>query len=126
VTHIADACALVDFLLEPLSTMTVESERALERSAQISSVTVWELTRKANLGKLRPLPSLDGSFARYLQQRGFGVLPLDWEDAEAANRLPPLHKDPMDRMLIAQALRRDLTVITDDRMFSAYGVRTVW
>ena len=53
-------------------------------------------------------------------------VPLTWEDAEAANDLPGHHRDPMDRMLIATALRSDLTVITTDRIFESYGVRTVW
>ncbi len=47
-------------------------------------------------------------------------------DAERANTLPPIHKDPMDRMLIAQALNAGMTIVTIDRLFATYGVRTVW
>jgi PIN domain nuclease of toxin-antitoxin system len=67
-----------------------------------------------------------GSFADYLISKGFDPLPFTWADAERANLLPPIHKDPMDRMLIAQALNAGLTIITIDRLFDQYGVRTVW
>jgi PIN domain nuclease of toxin-antitoxin system len=53
-------------------------------------------------------------------------MPLSWDDCERANALPMHHKDPMDRMLIATALDRDMTVITDDEVFGRYGVSTVW
>ncbi len=52
--------------------------------------------------------------------------PLSWEDADAANTLPPHHRDPIDRMLIATALRADLTVITSDAIFRQYGIKTIW
>ena len=61
-----------------------------------------------------------------LRREQFSILPFMWEDGEAANALPPLHKDPMDRILIASALRTGMTVITSDRIFSHYGARTVW
>jgi PIN domain nuclease of toxin-antitoxin system len=54
------------------------------------------------------------------------VQPLTWADTERANALPPLHKDPMDRMLIAQALNADMPIITDDSLYPGYGVRTIW
>jgi PIN domain nuclease of toxin-antitoxin system len=123
---LADACALVDFLLEPTGFMTQAGSAAMAGDVAISPITVWELTRKASLGKLRRLPTAHGSFADYLVAKGFLALPLTWADAERANALPPIHKDPMDRLLIAQALNADLTIITIDRLFEDYGVRTVW
>ena len=100
--------------------------RAAVPNSFISAVTVWELTRKAAIGKLPPLPRMQGSFARHLTALGFRLEPLLWEDAEAANVLPPLHKDPMDRMIIATALRAGLTIITNDAAFAGYGITTVW
>lgn len=94
----------------------------------VSPVSVWEITRKVVLGKLaRPSPSgYDGSLAGWLRQQGYRVMPLSWDDCERANALPMHHKDPMDRMLIATALDRDMTVISDDEIFGRYGVSTVW
>lgn len=123
---VADACALVDFLLEPLGSMTAAGNAAMSGEVAVSPITVWELTRKASLGKLRPLPGRPGRFAAYLGEKGFRPLPLTWADTERANALPPLHKDPMDRMLIAQALNAGLAIITIDKLFEGYGVRTVW
>ena len=53
-------------------------------------------------------------------------MPLSWDDCERANALPMHHKDPVDRMLIATALERAMTVITDDDVFEKYGVSTIW
>jgi len=98
----------------------------MEAEAAVSPITVWELTRKVASGKLAPLPSARGGFAGWLTMKGFQQLPLTWADAERANALPPLHKDPTDRMLIAQALNNSLAVVTQDRLFRDYGVATVW
>ena len=99
---------------------------AMQGEVTVSPITVWELTRKVALGKLPPLPAIDGRFARWLVAQGFRLQPLTWADTERANTLPAIHNDPMDRMLIAQALNADAPVITSDENFPRYGVRTVW
>ncbi len=78
------------------------------------------------LKRLPRLPLAVGGLGRALHIQGFRCHPLTWADAERANALPPLHKDPMDRMLIAQALNAGLPVITQDPLFAAYGVTTIW
>lgn len=123
---LADACALLAYFGGTGSRMSPEGMAAMRANVGISALTVWELTRKAAIGKLPPLPEEGGSFAAYLAGEGFTLVPLLWEDGEKANRLPPLHKDPMDRMLVAQALRLGLPVITEDGVFRGYGVRTIW
>ena len=120
---IADACALIVFLAD--ASLSTEATLAIQSPAFISPVTVWEMTRKASIGKL-PIRWGDSSLATFLANEGFRLLPLTWQDAERANALPPLHKDPMDRMLIAQALREKATIITSDRLFEGYGVTTLW
>ena len=125
-THLADVCALLAFFGAADNPMTKTGRSAMQGKVWVSPVTVWELTRKAYLGKIPPLPSPTGSFTRHLLQLGFQFQELSWEGAERANRLPPYHKDPMDRMLIATALTEDMTIITDDRQFASYGVKTVW
>jgi PIN domain nuclease of toxin-antitoxin system len=64
--------------------------------------------------------------AFFLAEHGFKMLPLTWDNAESANKLPPIHQDPMDRMLIAQALDNGLTIITEDAVIPHYGVKTIW
>ncbi len=120
---VADACALIAYLSDaPLS---AAADEAIQSPAFVSSLTVWEMTRKASLGKL-PAYWGNAGLARFLANEGFQLLPLTWEDAERANTLPPVHKDPMDRMLIAQALRLGAVIVTSDRMFEGYGVTTLW
>jgi PIN domain nuclease of toxin-antitoxin system len=123
---LADACALLAYFGAGDSGMSSLGLEAFAGEVAVSPITVWELTRKAAIGKLPPLPTDRGSFARHLAGLGFRDAPLLWADAEAANALPPHHRDPMDRMLIATALRLDLAIITNDAVFSTYGVRTVW
>jgi len=128
VAYLADACALIVFLADP------DADRVMPNAARhmradevrISPITVWEITRKAAIGKLPSVWAPYPSLGRLLHAQGFVIQPLTWDDAEDANRLPPYHKDPMDRMLIATALRYDLPILTDDAVFSAYGVTTIW
>lgn len=93
----------------------------------VSAVTVWEIARKVAIGKLMPLhDESEGSLVGFLLRRRYRLVPLTPEVAEAANALPPHHADPMDRMLIAAALAEGATIITNDRIFAAYGVPTLW
>jgi PIN domain nuclease of toxin-antitoxin system len=94
----------------------------------VSPITVWEISRKVALGKLaRPTPpGFSGGLAEWLRKAGYRVIPLNWDDCERANALPMHHKGSVDRMLIATALGREMTVITDDDVFGRYGVATVW
>jgi PIN domain nuclease of toxin-antitoxin system len=126
---LADACALIVFHGYGGQTMSDAGKPAMSHGdVFVSPMTVWEISRKAALGKLaRPAPvGFNGSLAEWLRQAGYRVMPLSWDDCERANALPMHHKDPVDRMLIATALERAMTVITDDDVFEKYGVSTIW
>ena len=90
-------------------------------SVSVSAATAWEMAIKSALGKLETPTDL----AAELDAAGFTELPVGIADAMEAGALPRHHDDPFDRMLIAQAARRDLTVLTVDRRFSEYDVRTL-
>ncbi|MGE0226434.1 MAG: type II toxin-antitoxin system VapC family toxin [Acetobacteraceae bacterium] len=126
--YLADACALIVFLACRDADRIMPRAAALMRSQEIrvSPITVWEITRKAALGKLPPVWTPYSSLSLLLRAQGYAMQPLGSDETEQANRLPPVHKDPMDRMLIATALRHDLAILTDDAVFAAYGVETVW
>lgn len=127
-SFLADACALIVFLSsdEPEKFMPRAAPIMRTGEVSVSAITVWEITRKVELGKLPSVWGAHQSFSNLLRSQNYKVQPLDWDDAEHANQLPPLHRDPMDRMLIATALRRDLTILTEDTAFAGYGVKTVW
>lgn len=125
---IADASALIVFLAcrDPERIMPNAAPLMRRETIRVSPITVWEITRKAALGKL---PSVWGpypSLSLLLRAQGYQLQPLGWDEADQANQLSPLHKDPMDRMLIATALRHNLAVLTDDASFPRYGVATIW
>jgi PIN domain nuclease of toxin-antitoxin system len=129
VSLLADACALVVFHGYGGQTMSSAGRTAISTGdVFVSPITVWEIARKVAMGKLeRPAPpGFNGSLSDWLRHAGYRVLPLTWEACERANVLPMHHKDPMDRMLIAAALDRGLTIITDDDVFARYGVQTIW
>lgn len=87
----------------------------------LSAVSPWELWIKVGTGKL----TLPVGFDRVLADARFDLLPVTVEDGRRAGLLPLLHRDPFDRMIVAQALNRDATVVTGDKEFAQYGVRTI-
>jgi PIN domain nuclease of toxin-antitoxin system len=126
---LADACALIVFHGYGGQTMTNVGKAAMSTGdVFVCPITVWEISRKIAMGKLeRPAPSgFSGGLSEWLRQVGYRVLPMTWDACERANALPLHHKDPMDRMLIALALDRGMTIVTDDEAFARYGVETIW
>ena len=92
----------------------------------LSSVSAWEIAVKYSLGKL-PLPELPAVFVpAQRKQHGIDALPLDEESTLHLPRLPALHKDPFDRMLVCQAVVQQLVILTPDDLINQYAVRTIW
>ena len=84
----------------------------------VSAVSAWEISIKRALGKL----SAPNDLAEHVQSGGFAELPITIADGLLAGALPCHHDDPFDRMLVAQAQRHGLTVVTRDSSFALYGV----
>jgi len=92
----------------------------------LSSVSAWEIAVKHALGRL-PLPEPPGKYVPSQRRaRGIEPLALDEEAALHLSRLPPVHRDPFDRMLVCQALVAGLTMVTPDPDIARYPVRTLW
>jgi PIN domain nuclease of toxin-antitoxin system len=92
--------------------------------AYVSSATAWEISIMRALGKLFGPDPLFGNFKEHLARAGFIGLPITMGHATAAGALPRHHGDPFDRMLIAQGMAEDLTIVTADSAFVRYDVRT--
>ena len=92
----------------------------------ISAATAWEITTKHRLGKLPDADPIASDIPGAIAAQGFQELPLSVADAARAGALPGPHRDPFDRMLIAQALSRDLGLISNDAAFDRYPVRRLW
>lgn len=91
----------------------------------ISAATVGEMAIKASLGRL----TLPGPVETYLAEKvgqGYRMLAISWTHAAGVEDLPWHHRDPFDRLLVAQALSERCPVITRDRVFRKYGVEVIW
>jgi PIN domain nuclease of toxin-antitoxin system len=89
--------------------------------AAVSAASVWEVAIKRSLGKLKA----PAGFAQSIVAGGFEPLPITHEHAELAGQLPAHHRDPFDRMLVAQATVEGLTIVSRDPVFSRYSVDVI-
>ncbi len=92
----------------------------------LSAASAWEISVKHAMGRL-PLPVRPDIFVpRVREASGIVALAIDEESALHAGKLPGLHADPFDRMLVAQAIVHGMTVLTPDPEIERYGVRILW
>ena len=92
----------------------------------VSAASSWEITTKHRLGKLRNAEIVALDIAGAIAGQGFEELAITVDDAGRAGELPGRHRDPFDRMLISQALARNLVLISIETLFDQYGVRRLW
>lgn len=94
--------------------------------AYVSAVSTWEIAVKHALDRL-PLPEPPDRFVpRERERHGLATLALDEASTLHLHRLPALHRDPFDRMLVCQAIEHGMPVVTPDRLLTQYPVRSVW
>jgi PIN domain nuclease of toxin-antitoxin system len=91
----------------------------------VSAASAWEVTTKARLGKLVAGP-LAQDFVGEVARQGFLPLPVTLDHGQRAGNLPGAHRDPFDRMLIAQAQAENLVLVSNETLFDSYGVRRLW
>jgi PIN domain nuclease of toxin-antitoxin system len=92
----------------------------------VSAASAWEIATKVRLGKLPFAADLAADFAGYLANERFEPLSITPDHAVRAGLLPGPHKDPFDRMLVAQAQAEDLPIVSNDVAFDGYRVRRIW
>ena len=97
-----------------------------ENTMLVSAASAWEIAIKHRLGKLRKVADLVSDFSGRIALEGFHLLPISAEHGIRAGLLPGLHKDPFDRMLIAQSQAEDIPIISNETVFDTYGVRRLW
>lgn len=123
-----DTHAILWWLLDD-PRLTVAARQAISPAANqvlVSSASAWEIATKHRLGKLPEIGEIIDKLPRHLRQERFEELPISFEHALLAGQLPGPHRDPFDRMLIAQARTGDLRVVTGDSVFAEYGVKVIW
>ncbi|HQV29540.1 MAG TPA: type II toxin-antitoxin system VapC family toxin [Thermoflexales bacterium] len=110
--------------------LSVDARRLILDGANpvwLSAASIWEMAIKVSLGKLRVPGNLDDLVETQTRANGLQVLDIRARHASATMSLPPIHNDPFDRMLIAQAQSENLVLLTPDSLIAQYpGVRVVW
>lgn len=92
----------------------------------LSLASCWEMAIKSNLGKLRLAKPLERFVAEHLAANGFTLLNIELRHTALVEKLPSHHRDPFDRLLIAQAMTEQLTIVSADGCFADYGVKLLW
>jgi len=92
----------------------------------VSSASAWEIATKVRLGKLPGATEVAAELPAVVRQQDFTTLPISVVHALRAGNLPGPHRDPFDRMLIAQAQVDDLGLVSNEKAFDIYGVRRLW
>jgi PIN domain nuclease of toxin-antitoxin system len=88
----------------------------------VSIVSLWEITIKRALGKI----TFPDDLEVVLQEERFTLLSISFQHLRALDALPHLHRDPFDRLLLAQSLAERLPILSIDRRFAAYGATLIW
>ena len=109
--------------------LSTKARRAIEdtrNDVNFSVVSAWEIIAKTSVGRLTLSESADKMIPKHIAASGFSVLGLTLTHALATATLPLHHRDPFDRMLVAQALTEDLTVVSGDEAIGKYDVKVMW
>ena len=92
----------------------------------LSVATLWEIAIKTSLGKLELTIPFEKIIEEQLDMYAFQVLPISFTALVAVSTMPFHHRDPFDRLLVAQAIVEDVPIITRDSVFSSYPVKVLW
>ena len=115
--------------IDSVERLSKEAKAILEEGQQeiyFSAATAWEVSIKAYLGKL-VLPAAPAvCVPAFMAKQGLRPLPVTHLHAVKVYDLPPHHQDPFDRLLIAQAIVEDMTILTADHNFRKYPIRVIW
>lgn len=98
----------------------------MDNEVHVSAASAWEVATKHRIGKLPGAGPLVVDFAREIRAQGFLPLPISLEHAQVAGSLASEHRDPFDRMLVAQAREEKMALVSRDAVFGDFDVQRVW
>jgi len=108
--------------------ITIKARKAIENAANrnfVSIASLWEIAIKVSINRLE----LSGSYDKILEQineNGFDILSINFEHTSLVSKLKFHHRDPFDRLIIAQAVIENLTIVSKDKSFDIYKVKRIW
>ena len=122
-----DTCCVLWYLNgnDEMPQSTRETILNYENTFYISIATIWEVAIKMSIGKLMFDGGVDG-FIEVIEDEGFLLLDITTNHIKAVKDLPFIHRDPFDRMLVAQAVVEELPIMTTDSELLKYNIDTVW
>lgn len=123
-----DTHTLIWWLMEDSSLPPSARRLIASRNSEVlvSAVSAWEIATKVRLGRLEVAADLAQDFGGYLARERFESLSISTEHGIRAGSLPGSHKDPFDRMLVAQAQIENLLIVSNDALLDGYGVSRTW
>jgi PIN domain nuclease of toxin-antitoxin system len=92
----------------------------------VSAASAWEIATKVRIGKLPGAIAIAVDLTAAVETQGFVSLPVSFAHGQMAGALPGPHRDPFDRMLVAQAIGDALILVSNEQRLDAYGVRRLW
>ena len=123
-----DTCTFL-WIVSGASALSAESRKIFQDTGNeifLSVVSAWEISVKHALGRLSTLGPPESFVPTQREHHDIDSLPLDEESVLHVARLPQLHKDPFDRMLVCQAIVHGLTIMTPDELILQYPIRCIW
>ena len=109
-----------------LSRKAVTVLSSFQTEVFVSAASAWEVATKFRIGRLPGAASMAADFSARIRQLGFLELAITVEHGQRAGLLPGEHKDPFDRMLMAQAQAENMPIVSNEKIFDAYQVRRIW
>lgn len=130
--YLLDTHTMLWFLMEPdkLSEKAGEILMNKEQVIFVSAISFWEISLKFSIGKLNLWQIQPDELPHFVEKSGIEIIPLDYEIASSFHQLPRLaHKDPFDRMLVWQAIKSNLSLLSKDKsmkIYTEHGLKVVW
>ena len=124
--YLLDTNILIYTLCNPSALSDVAKQIiSLEPNINVSIASFWEIAIKQTLGKLNIKSSIQ-HIEQICISRNINILPISSNEIEGIKELPFIHKDPFDRLIVSQAIKNDLCLVTSDQLIPKYDVRTAW
>lgn len=127
--NLLDTHTLIWYLAGDARRLSLPARRAIERDPDgnfISLVSPWEMAIKVSLGKLHLPFSIAADLPGLLSRNGFRLLAAGFAEFELLEELPQHHRDPFDRMLVAQSQLHRLDIVSADEALDSYNVKRIW
>lgn len=109
-----------------LSRAALATLESFDNDVFVSAASAWEISTKHRIGRLPEAGIIVGNVSGILEQLGFRALPISIEHAERAGSLSGEHRDPFDRILIAQAQAENLSLVSNERIFDSFRISRIW